>query len=454
MATKSKIVWTAIDEAPALATYSLLPIVQKFTGVAGIAVEPADISLAGRIIANFPENLTESQRVPDMLSALGELAKKPEANIIKLPNVSASVPQLKAAIKELRDKGYNIPDFPENPQNEAEKNIKARYAKVLGSAVNPVLREGNSDRRAADAVKEYARKNPHKMGPWSRDSKTHVATMTGGDFCANEKSVTVDAPTNVRIEFVGKQGNTIVLKDRLALKAGEIIDGTFMSKRALTKFYVARPEAIVVMHENTESHKLKLDAEAVPDVLRDFIASGKANFKIVIGSPDPHGKYKARGSDSCCAIDLALFLGSFTNSVSAANYKLDTEMRENDYKQNLIVVGGPKANTVTEALNRALKVRMDESDDWNIVSKLSGHSYSEDDNGFIAITKNPWDETKKVIVFAGRRFPGTRATVIAFVKHFNEIMKGNKYDPRSSTKVVKGIDYDGDGVVDDVEFLE
>ena len=223
---------------------------------------------------------------------------------------------------------------------------------------------------------------------------------------------------------------------------------------ALTKFYVARPEAIVVMHENTESHKLKLDAEAVPDVLRDFIASGKANFKIVIGSPDPHGKYKARGSDSCCAIDLALFLGSFTNSVSAANYKLDTEMRENDYKQNLIVVGGPKANTVTEALNRALKVRMDESDDWNIVSKLSGHSYSEDDNGFIAITKNPWDETKKVIVFAGRRFPGTRATVIAFVKHFNEIMKGNKYDPRSSTKVVKGIDYDGDGVVDDVEFLE
>ncbi|MBI3413654.1 MAG: S-layer protein [Candidatus Aenigmarchaeota archaeon] len=223
---------------------------------------------------------------------------------------------------------------------------------------------------------------------------------------------------------------------------------------ATTKFYAARPEALVVMHENMESHKFKPDTGNVPETLKDFISSGKANFKIVVGSPDPHGQYKARGSDSCCAIDLALFLGSFTNTVSAANYKLDTEMRENDYKQNLIVVGGPKANTVTAALNGMLKVQMDESDEWNIVSKLSRKSYGEDDHGFIAIVKNPWDESKKVIVFAGRRFPGTRATVIAFVKHFEEITKGNKYDPRSSTKVVKGIDYDGDGVVDDVEFLE
>ncbi len=222
----------------------------------------------------------------------------------------------------------------------------------------------------------------------------------------------------------------------------------------LTKFYTARPEALVIMHENMESHKFKPDAGATPEALKDLILSGRVNFKVVVGSPDPHGKYKARGSDSCCAIDLALFLGSFTNSVSAANYKLDTEMRENDYKQNLIVVGGPKANMLTAILNETLKVRMDESDDWNIVSKLSGKSYGDDDNGFIAITQNPWDKSKKVIVFAGRRFPGTRATVIAFVKHINEIMKGNKYDPRSSTKVVKGIDYDGDGVVDDVEFLE
>jgi isocitrate dehydrogenase len=235
MAT-SKIVWTGIDEAPALATYSLLPIVQAFVGGAGIAVEVKDISLAGRIIANFPENLTESQRLPDALTELGELAKKPEANIIKLPNVSASVPQLKTAIKELQDKGYKIPDYPEKPQNDAEKDIKARYAKVLGSAVNPVLREGNSDRRAADAVKEYAKKNPHKMGKWSKDSKTHVSTMSAGDFASNEKSVCVAAATTARIEFVDKSGNVTVLKEKTSLKAGEIIDGTFMSKKTLVKF--------------------------------------------------------------------------------------------------------------------------------------------------------------------------------------------------------------------------
>ncbi len=240
------------------------------------------------------------------------------------------------------------------------------------------------------------------------------------------------------------------------LRKGDLIRLVRTEERqgALTKFYAAKPGALVVMHENLETHKFKQDAETVPEILSDFISSGRVNFKIVVGSPDPHGQYKARGSDSCCAIDLALFLGSFTNSVSAANYKLDTEMRESDYKQNLVVVGGPKANTITAALNENLKVRMDENDDWNIVSKSSGHSYGEDDNGFIAIIKNPWDVTKKIIIFAGRRFPGTRATVIAFVKHLGEITKGNKYDPRSSTKVVKGIDYDGDGVVDDVEFLE
>ncbi|MBF0634979.1 MAG: NADP-dependent isocitrate dehydrogenase, partial [Nitrospinae bacterium] len=220
----------------ALATYSLLPIVQAFVRDSGIDVEIQDISLSGRIIANFPENLTESQKLPDALTALGELAKKPEANIIKLPNISASIPQLKAAIKELQDKGYKIPDYPEKPANDTEKDIKARYAKVLGSAVNPVLREGNSDRRAADAVKEYAKKNPHKMGKWSQDSKTHVATMNSGDFASNEKSVTVPAATTAKIEFVDKSGNVTVLKEKTSLKAGEIIDGTFMSKKALTRF--------------------------------------------------------------------------------------------------------------------------------------------------------------------------------------------------------------------------
>ena len=233
----TKIIWTKIDEAPALATYSLLPIVQAFTKAAGVDVEARDISLAGRIIANFPENLTEAQRIPDELTALGELTLKPEANIIKLPNVSASVPQLKAAIKELQSQGYKVPDFPENPQNDAEKEIKARYGKILGSAVNPVLREGNSDRRAALSVKNFARKHPHRMGKWAPDSKTHVAHMNGGDFYGSEKSVTVAEAGPVRIEFVGADGKTTVLKEKTTLKAGEVIDASAMSCRALRKFY-------------------------------------------------------------------------------------------------------------------------------------------------------------------------------------------------------------------------
>jgi len=235
-AAAGKIIWTEIDEAPALATYSLLPIIRKFTGGTGITIETADISLAGRILASFPEGLTPAQRVSDWLTQLGELAKRPEANIVKLPNISASVPQLKAAIRELQAQGYKVPDYPENPTSPAEQAIKTRYAKVLGSAVNPVLREGNSDRRAAAAVKEYARKHPHRMGPWRPDSKAHVATMSRGDFAANEKSVTVHEATTVRIELVDKKGGVTVLKDKLALKAGEVIDGTFMSKAALVSF--------------------------------------------------------------------------------------------------------------------------------------------------------------------------------------------------------------------------
>src|SRR2546422_5576997 len=206
-----KIIWTEIDEAPALATHSLLPIIRKYTGGTGIAIETADISLTGRILANFPEALTPDQRVPDALTQLGELAKRPEANIVKLPNISASVPQLKAAIRELQAKGYRVPDYPENPTSPAEQAIRTRYAKVLGSAVNPVLREGNSDRRAAAAVKEYAKKHPHKLGPWTPDSKAHVATMKSGDFAANEKSVTVPEATTVRIELTDKKGSVTVL---------------------------------------------------------------------------------------------------------------------------------------------------------------------------------------------------------------------------------------------------
>lgn len=231
-----KIIYTAIDEAPALATYSLLPIIQGFTNGSGISVETKDISLSGRILSHFPENLTADQKVADELSALGDLAKTPEANIVKLPNISASLPQLQAAIKELQDKGYKIPDYPENPQNGDEEKTKATYAKVLGSAVNPVLREGNSDRRAAEAVKQYAKDNPHSMGAWSKDSKSHVSTMDANDFCSNEKAVTLEGDTTAKIVFTGKDGSETCLKDGLALLKGEVLDGTFMSKKALVKF--------------------------------------------------------------------------------------------------------------------------------------------------------------------------------------------------------------------------
>ncbi len=233
-----KIVYTKVDEAPALATYSFLPIVKAFTQAAGVTVETRDISLAGRIIANFPDNLTEDQKQTDDLAYLGELVKKPEGNVIKLPCISASIPQLKSAIKELQEHGYNIPDYPENPQNEDEKKIKARFDKIKGSAVNPVLREGNSDRRVPGPVKAYAKQNPHPMGKWTADSKSHVAHMTRGDLCSNEKSTTVSkaAEGDVKIELIETNGNTTVLKDKLALIDGEIIDATVMNKKALRVF--------------------------------------------------------------------------------------------------------------------------------------------------------------------------------------------------------------------------
>lgn len=231
------IMYTKVDEAPALATYSFLPIVESFTKGTGIAFELRDISLAGRIIAQFPEKLTDAQKQPDALAELGALAKTPEANIIKLPNISASIPQLKAAIAELQGKGYSIPDYPDDPRTEEEHDSKARYARILGSAVNPVLREGNSDRRAPASVKNYAKKHPHRMGEWTKDSKAHVAHMTSGDFRSNEKSTTVEQATTVTITFAGKDGNKTTLKENIALQAGEVIDASFMSVRALQSFF-------------------------------------------------------------------------------------------------------------------------------------------------------------------------------------------------------------------------
>ncbi|WP_291271413.1 NADP-dependent isocitrate dehydrogenase [Geothrix sp.] len=241
--TTQKIIWTDIDEAPALATYSLLPIIQAFTKGTGIAVETSDISLAGRILANFPEHLTESQRIPDNLAQLGALALKPEANIIKLPNISASIPQLIAAIKELQSQGYQIPDYPEQPTEEVEKAIQTRYAKVLGSAVNPVLREGNSDRRAPLSVKNFAKKHPHKMSPWSPDSKARVAHMTTGDFFGSETSTTLAKATTARIEFVGADGAVKVLKEKLPLQAGEVLDASVMNVKSLRAFYAEQIDA-------------------------------------------------------------------------------------------------------------------------------------------------------------------------------------------------------------------
>ncbi len=239
-----KIIWTKVDEAPALATYCLLPIVNSFSKGTGFNFETRDISLAGRIIANFPENLTEDQKIPDYLEQLGKLAKTPEANIIKLPNISASIPQLQAALDELQEKGYDIPDYPEEPKNEEEKALQARFAKVLGSAVNPVLREGNSDRRAAASVKKFAQKHPHKMmKPWPESgSKARVAHMSEKDFFGSEKSVTMNKPDDVRIEFVNNSGDVKVLKEKISLLDGEVIDTAVMNVSALRKFYAQQIE--------------------------------------------------------------------------------------------------------------------------------------------------------------------------------------------------------------------
>ena len=244
--TDSKIIYTHTDEAPLLATYSFLPVIQAYASTAGVAVETRDISLAGRIIASFPERLTAEQRIDDALAELGDLAKKPEANIIKLPNISASIPQLKAAVAELQEQGYDLPAYPDDPKTDEERDIRARYDKVKGSAVNPVLREGNSDRRAPASVKQYVRNHPHRMGEWSADSKTNVATMGAEDFRNNEKSVVVEKDGSLRIELVGDDGTTTVLRDSVPVLAGEVVDATVMRVAALREFLteqVARAKA-------------------------------------------------------------------------------------------------------------------------------------------------------------------------------------------------------------------
>ena len=283
-----KIIYTITDEAPALATQSLLPIIKAYTASSGIEVETRDISLAGRIIANFSDYLTEEQRMGDALAELGELAKTPAANIIKLPNISASVPQLQAAIKELQAKGYALPDYPEDAKTDEQKAIKASYAKVLGSAVNPVLREGNSDRRAPSSVKQYARNNPHSMGAWSADSKSHVAHMEAGDFYGSEQSATVSGDQDVRIEFVSQSGEVSVLKEKVSLLDKEIIDASLMSKSALMAFFDkeinAAKEQDVLLSLHMKATMMKVSdpvifGHAVEVFYKDVFAKHASTFK-------------------------------------------------------------------------------------------------------------------------------------------------------------------------------
>lgn len=317
---KAKIIYTETDEAPALATYSLLPIVQAFTRAAGVEVETRDISLSGRILATMADYLKEDQRIADALAELGELAKAPMANIIKLPNISASIPQLKAAIKELQDKGFALPDYPEEPKNDEQKRIKVAYDKVKGSAVNPVLREGNSDRRAPPSVKEYAKANPHSMGAWSSDSKTHVAHMQDGDFYGSEQAVTLTAAEEARIEFVAEDGKTDVLKASIPLLAGEIIDSSVMSKKALCAYleeeiFKAKEEGVLLsLHLKATMMKISdpiIFGHAVAVYFKEAFAKHAALFAslgvdVNNGVGDVYAKIQSLSEDQRKAVEADL----------------------------------------------------------------------------------------------------------------------------------------------------
>jgi isocitrate dehydrogenase len=317
---QSKITWTKTDEAPMLATHSFLPIVKAFTKHANIELEVKDISLAARVLAVFPEHLSDDQKVPNALAELGEMVLRPEANIIKLPNISASVPQLKETVAELQAKGYNLPNYPENPTTDEEKEIRAKYDKVKGSAVNPVLREGNSDRRAPKAVKNYAKMHPHSMGEWTKDSQSHVATMSAGDFRNNEKSTTFASPTTLKIEHVAQDGTTTVLKDGLAVLAGEVVDTTVMSKNALIEFLdkeIADAKASGVLfslHMKATMMKVSdpiIFGHAVRTYFKDVFAKYAAEFaeigvNVNNGFGDLVSKLDKLGADKKAEVESAL----------------------------------------------------------------------------------------------------------------------------------------------------
>jgi isocitrate dehydrogenase len=316
----AKIIYTHTDEAPALATYSLLPIVQAFTRAAGILVETRDISLAGRILASFPDGLTPERRQSDDLAELGALAKTPDANIIKLPNISASIPQLKEAIKELQRQGYGVPDYPEDPQDEAEKAVKAKYARVLGSAVNPVLREGNSDRRVATSVKQYAKSHPHSMGAWSGGSKSHVSSMSGGDFYANEQSAVISQTSKLRIELADDAGKVTILKEGVAVTEGDVVGASMMSRRALTEFFSreiadAKTRGVLLsLHLKATMMKVSdpiMFGHAVTEYYKDVFTRHAATFDSLGADPDNgigdvYKKLQALPADTRAAIEADL----------------------------------------------------------------------------------------------------------------------------------------------------
>jgi isocitrate dehydrogenase len=316
MTSKNTIIYTRTDEAPALATYSLLPIVKAFTATAGIEVETKDISLAARILSQFPDKLPENQRVADALSELGTLAKRPEANIIKLPNISASIPQLKEALKELQSHGYNLPAFPEEINTEEDNILRKRYAKVLGSAVNPVLREGNSDRRVAAPVKQYAKDNPHSMGEWKKDSKSHVAHMTEGDFYSSEKSVTLDKEANLKIEFVNLEGAVKVLKDEAPFLSGEVIDGSCMSVSSLRKYLEKE-----IQSAKSEDVLLSLHMKATMMKVSDPIIFGEA---VKVYFKDVFEKYATTFEE--LGVDARNGLGDVYNKIETLPADLKVEI--------------------------------------------------------------------------------------------------------------------------------
>ncbi|MBC3539235.1 NADP-dependent isocitrate dehydrogenase [Rufibacter sediminis] len=448
MTKTAKIIYTITDEAPALATQSFLPIVKAFTKAADIAVETRDISLAGRILATFPENLTAEQKQSDDLAELGELAKTPEANIIKLPNISASIPQLTSAIKELQAQGYNIPDYPADAKTDAEKEIKARYGKVLGSAVNPVLREGNSDRRVADAVKQYAKKNPHSMGAWSADSASHVAHMTEGDFYGSEQSVVVEEAGAVKIEFVAADGTTTTLKDKLALKAGEVIDASVMSKKALRAFFekeIADAKAsgiLLSLHLKATMMKVSdpiMFGHAVTVYFKDVFEKHAALFKQIGVNPDNglgdvYSKIQALPEDQRAAVEADL-KAAYQNGPALAMVDSDKGITNLHFPNDVIIDASMPA-----AIRSSGKM-------WGADGKLHDTKYMIPDRNYAGIYQEVIDFCKQNGAFDPKTM-GTVPNIGLMAQKAEEYGSHDKTFQITTTGTVRVVDASGNALME------